>query len=73
MKSNSEIISEIIETARKIERIQIRKDYLQDTPGADDPKCIKMREEEILNLDLEICSLGAKLNAFKWLFEDSEG
>ncbi len=70
MKSNSEIISEIIETARKIERIQIRKDYLQDTPVADDAKYIKKREEEILGLDFEICTLGEKLNTFKWLFED---
>lgn len=70
MKSKAEIIREVIETARKIERVQIRKDDLVKQPTADNPKCIELREKQILDLDFDICTLGEKLNTFIWLFED---
>lgn len=69
MKKEADIIREIIETARRIERVQARKDYLETVPVADNPKYIKEREQEILDKDIEICSLGEKLNTFVWLFE----
>ena len=70
MKSNAEIIKEIIETARKIERVQIRKgEYLtQPTDGTEKSK--KIREQKLLDYDFDICTLGEKLNTFVWLFED---
>lgn len=69
MKKEADIIREIIETARRIERVQIRKDYLETVPVANNPKNIKEREQEVLDKDIEICSLGEKLNTFVWLFE----
>lgn len=72
MKNNKDIILEIIETARKIERTQIRKDeyILQPTDGTEKSK--KEREQNILDFDFEICTLGEKLNTFVWLFSESE-
>lgn len=70
MKSESQIIREVIETARRIERVQARKDYLESLPTASDSKHIEQREQAILEKDIEICSLGEKLNTFVWLFED---
>ena len=69
MKKEADIIREIIETARRIERVQARKDYLETMPETDNPKYTKEREQEILDKDIEICSLGDKLNTFVWLFE----
>ena len=70
MKSKAEIIREVIETARKIERFQIRKDELSKHPSDGSEKSQKLREQEILDFDFEICTLGEKLNTFVWLFED---
>ena len=70
MKSKAEIIREVIETARKIERFQIRKDELLKQPTDGSEKSQKLREQEILDFDFEICTLGEKLNTFVWLFED---
>ena len=71
MKKEADIIREIIETARKIERVQAKKDYLESMTEANDIECVKAIEieQEILDKDIEICSLGEKLNAFVWLFE----
>lgn len=71
MKKEADIIREIIETARKIERVQAKKDHLESMTEANDIECIKAIEieQEILDKDIEICSLGEKLNAFVWLFE----
>ena len=70
MKSNAEIIREIIETARKLERTQIRKDEYQNQPTDRTEKSEKIREQELLDYDFDICTLGEKLNTFIWLFED---
>ena len=70
MKSNADIIREIIETARKIERIQINKDEVQSQPTDGSEKSIKLREQQLIDFDIEICALGEKLNTFVWLFED---
>lgn len=72
MRTKREIVSEIIETARKLERTQIRKDELlsQCTDGSE--KSIKEREQELIDFDIDICSLGEKLNTLCWLFEDGK-
>lgn len=72
LEKYKQTLTEIIEIARKLERTQIRKDELlsQCTDGTE--KSIKERERELLDFDMDICSLGEKLNAFCWLFENGK-
>lgn len=72
MKKNSEIISRIIESARKIALIQQKKDEFVNFPIENTEKAIKEHERKLLDYDFEINSLAAELNILKWLFEESE-
>ncbi len=72
MRTNREIVSEIIETARKLERTQNQKDELLSQCLAPSEKSIKEREQKLIDFDINICSLGEKLNTLCWLFEDGK-
>lgn len=72
MRTNREIVSEIIETARKLERIQIKKDNCLDSISDGSEESEKRKEERILDCDFSICQLAEKLNTLCWLFEDGK-
>lgn len=72
MRTNKEIVGEIIEVARKLERIQIKKDTCLDSISDGSEESKKRKEERILDCDFQICQLGEKLNTLCWLF-DEEG
>ena len=70
MKTDREVISEIIEVARRLERTQIAKDDLENRTWDGSEETRKKREERLLDYDFDICTLGERLNTLAWIYEE---